>query len=87
MFKCYFKVLLLFIRQAARRLQLKNMKEFRNCCGGQAIEKAAMKGNPRAIDLGVVMTSYKDCNFSFSGLKNSILTQILKSEKKHGTII
>jgi len=70
--------------QAARRLQLKNLKEFRNCCGGQAIEKAAMKGNPRAIDLGTFMTSYKDCNFSYSGLKNAIRTEILKSEKKHG---
>lgn len=68
----------------ARRLQLKNMKEFKNCCGGYAIEKAAMKGDPRAIDLGTFMTSYKDCNFSYSGLKNAIKTQILKSEKKHG---
>ncbi|XP_025421926.1 probable tRNA N6-adenosine threonylcarbamoyltransferase, mitochondrial isoform X3 [Sipha flava] len=53
--------------KAARRLQLKNMKEFRYCCGGQAIEKAAMK----------------DCNFSYSGLKNAVRMQILKSEKKH----
>lgn len=60
------------------------MKEFRNCCGGEAIEIAAMKGDPRAIDLGTFMTSYKDCNFSYSGLKNAIKIQILKSEKKHG---
>lgn len=63
------------------------MKEFRNCCGGEAIEKAAMKGDPRAIDLGTIMTSYKDCNFSYSGIKNSIKTQILKLEKKHGKLI
>lgn len=43
-----------------------------------------MKGDPRAIDLGTFMTNYKDCNFSYSGLKNSIKTQILKLEKKHG---
>jgi len=72
--------------QAARRLQLKNMKEFRNCCGGQAIEKAALRGDPRAIDLGSFMTSYKDCNFSYSGLKNAIRSQIIKSEQKHGRI-
>jgi len=65
---------------------LKNLKEFRNCCGGQAIEMAAMRGDPRAIDLGTVMTNYKDCNFSYSGLKNIIRTQILKFEKKHGRI-
>ncbi|XP_060835574.1 tRNA N6-adenosine threonylcarbamoyltransferase, mitochondrial [Rhopalosiphum padi] len=69
--------------KAARRLKLKNMKEFRNCAGGQAIEKAALKGDPRAIDLGTFMTSYKDCNFSYSGLKNAIRSQILKSEKMH----
>ncbi|VVC25144.1 Hypothetical protein CINCED_3A019019 [Cinara cedri] len=69
--------------KAARRLQLKNMKEFRNCCGGQAIENAAKKGDPRAFDLGTFMTNYKDCNFSFSGLKNSIKTQIIKLEKEH----
>lgn len=77
---------LYFISQAARRLQLKNMKDFRNCCGGQAIEKAALKGDPRAIDLGTFMTNYKDCNFSYSGLKNAIRSQILKSEQKHGRI-
>lgn len=63
------------------------MKEFRNSCGGNAIEKAASKGDPRAIDLGSFMTSYKDCNFSYSGLKNAINTQILKLEKKHGIYI
>lgn len=65
---------------------MKNMKEFRNCCGGQAIERAALKGDPRAIDLGTFMTNYKDCNFSYSGLKNAIRSQILKSEQKHGII-
>lgn len=45
---------------------------------------AAMRGDPRAIDLGTFMTNYKDCNFSFSGLKNAIRTYILKSERKHG---
>lgn len=69
--------------KAARRLQLKNLKEFRNICGGQAIEMAAMRGDPRAIDLGTFMTNYKDCNFSYSGIKNVIRTHILKSEKKH----
>lgn len=70
--------------QIARRLQLRNLKEFRNCCGGEAIEKAALKGDPRAIDLGTYMTSYKDCNFSYSGLKNTVRTEILKLEAKHG---
>jgi len=65
-------------------LQLKNLKEFRNICGGQAIEMAAIRGDPRAIDLGTFMTNYKDCNFSYSGIKNAIRTHILKSEKQHG---
>lgn len=74
---------MLFIFKVARRLMLKNMKEFRHCCGGQAIEKAAMKGDPRAFDLGTVMTNYKDCNFSYSGLKNCVNRRILKLEEKH----
>lgn len=80
----YYFVFSVMFSQIARRLQLRNLKEFRNCCGGEAIEKAALKGDPRAIDLGTYMTSYKDCNFSYSGLKNTVRTEILKSEKKHG---
>ncbi|XP_050533735.1 tRNA N6-adenosine threonylcarbamoyltransferase, mitochondrial [Daktulosphaira vitifoliae] len=69
--------------KAARRLQLRNIKDYRHCSGGQAIEEAATKGDAKSIDLGTFMTNYRDCNFSFSGIKNSIRTQILKFEKQH----
>ena len=44
--------------------------------GGPLIEKAAKAGNPKAFDLPRPMLGRKGCDFSFSGLKTAVRTQI-----------
>lgn len=52
--------------------------------GGQAIEHLARRGDPRAFEFPVPMWKYKDCTFSFAGLKNSLLRLTQQLEEKHG---
>lgn len=73
-----------FFMQVARRLKLRFSPEFSNCCGGEAIEKAAAKGNPEAVNIPIPMLQYRDCNFSFAGLKQSARTHITRQEEKYG---
>ncbi|MDA9815680.1 tRNA (adenosine(37)-N6)-threonylcarbamoyltransferase complex transferase subunit TsaD [Alphaproteobacteria bacterium] len=40
--------------------------------GGPAIENAAKAGNPSAIKLPIPRQRYRDCHFSFSGLKTAL---------------
>jgi hypothetical protein len=55
--------------------------------GGETIELAASKStNPQAFQFPVVMTQYRDCNFSVAGLKNTVRRHILQQEKLHGTV-
>lgn len=51
--------------------------------GGPAIQKAAEKGNPKAIDFPRVMLEKDSYDFSFSGLKTAVLNY-LNSEKMAG---
>ena len=46
--------------------------------GGPAISKAAEKGNPKAYNFPRSMLEHKDFNFSFSGLKTSVLYETKK---------
>lgn len=48
--------------------------------GGKEIEKSALKGNEKAYDFPRPMLHSKDLNFSFSGLKTALRTQIEKIE-------
>jgi len=54
--------------------------------GGPSIEKAAMKGNPKAIDFPRSMLGRDSLDFSFSGIKTSVLYychgQDMKGENK-----
>lgn len=65
---------------------MRNIKEFRSMSGGQAVELAATRGDPKAYShmFGIPMQTYKDCNFSFSGFKNSINRVTVAEEKKYG---
>lgn len=54
--------------------------------GGPAIQKAAEKGNPSAIDFPRVMLEKDSYDFSFSGLKTAVLNYINK-EKMAGNEI
>lgn len=58
-----------------------NIPEYRGKNGGQAIELAASKAtNPSQFEFPVSMARYRDCNFSFAGLKNSVITHIKRQE-------
>lgn len=66
----------------ARRLKLKNIPEYSTLSGGQAMELAASKAdNPLEYNFNPPMLHYKDCTFSFAGIKNVCLRHILQEEK------
>lgn len=71
----------------ARRMKLKNIPEYSKISGGEAIEQAATKAtNPHIFKLPLPLVEYKDCNFSFNGLKTSVLLHLTKKEKEHEVI-
>ena len=49
--------------------------------GGPAIQKAAANGNPSAYDFPRPMLNYKNHEFSFAGLKTSVLYTVQKKKK------
>ncbi|XP_049865938.1 tRNA N6-adenosine threonylcarbamoyltransferase, mitochondrial-like [Pectinophora gossypiella] len=68
----------------SRRMKLRNVPEYSTVSGGQAIEMAASKAtNPHTFKLPLQLAEYKDCNFSFNGLKTAVLLQLHKKEKEH----
>ncbi|XP_068217195.1 tRNA N6-adenosine threonylcarbamoyltransferase, mitochondrial [Palaemon carinicauda] len=69
--------------KGARRLKLRNIPECSSMCGGQAIEYLAREGNPRAFEFPTPMWRYRDCTFSFSGLKYTLKRTIEKLEKEY----
>ncbi|KAF5297707.1 hypothetical protein FQA39_LY12038 [Lamprigera yunnana] len=69
--------------KVARRLQLKNLPEFSKLSGGRAIELAASKANdPLEFSFTTTLLQYRDCNFSFAGIKNQCIRHIIKEERK-----
>ncbi|XP_026751390.2 tRNA N6-adenosine threonylcarbamoyltransferase, mitochondrial-like [Galleria mellonella] len=73
--------------KVARRLKLKNVTEYSLMPGGKAIEVAARKAlNPEQFKFPLPLARYRDCNFSFSGLKDSVFRSLTKKESEHGTI-
>jgi N6-L-threonylcarbamoyladenine synthase len=50
--------------------------------GGKALEKIAKKGIPGTYNFPVPMKRYKNCEFSFSGLKSAIKREYLKIQNK-----
>lgn len=74
-----------FNLQGARRLKLKNLKEYSELSGGRAIELAARKAeNPFRFQFTIPLIQRKDCNFSMAGIKTQLVNFILKEEKLHG---
>ncbi|XP_076348748.1 threonyl-carbamoyl synthesis 4 isoform X9 [Tachypleus tridentatus] len=70
----------------ARRLKLRNIPAFSTVGGGQAIETLAKEGNSHAFNFPTPLSKYRDCNFSFSGLKFRAYKIITEEEKKHGGV-
>ncbi|CAG9838681.1 unnamed protein product [Diabrotica balteata] len=67
----------------ARRMKLKNIPKYSTLSGGQAIELAATKAdNPLAYKFTIPLLMYKNCNFSFAGIKNQLLLQLQREEKE-----
>ncbi|KAI5631962.1 glycoprotease family domain-containing protein [Phthorimaea operculella] len=70
--------------KVARRMKLRNVPEYSTLNGGKAIELAAAKStNPHIFKLPLPLAEYKDCNFSFNGLKTSVLLQLHRKEREH----
>ena len=40
--------------------------------GGPAVEKLALQGDPKAVDLPIPLQKRKDCDFSYAGLKTAV---------------
>ncbi|XP_065163913.1 tRNA N6-adenosine threonylcarbamoyltransferase, mitochondrial [Atheta coriaria] len=67
----------------ARRMKLRNLPEFSSMSGGQAMEVSASRAtDPLQHRMSAPMLQYKDCNFSFAGLKNVVQRKIMKEEKE-----
>lgn len=70
--------------KVARRMKLKNIPDFSKICGGRAVELAALQAtNPEVFEFPLPLLKYRDCNFSFSGLKDSLVRKLIKKETEH----
>lgn len=69
----------------ARRLKLRNLPLYSWVSGGEAIEIAATKGQvSKKYEFPLPLSQYRDCQFSFAGLKNAATRQILLQEQLLG---
>lgn len=65
-------------------MKLKNIPEFSQLSGGQAIEFAASKCmNPSRYKFSIPLLQYKNCNFSMAGIKAQLIRHVLQEEKAH----
>uniref|UniRef100_A0A182K7W4 N(6)-L-threonylcarbamoyladenine synthase n=1 Tax=Anopheles christyi TaxID=43041 RepID=A0A182K7W4_9DIPT len=66
----------------ARRLKLRNIAKYAQMSGGQAIEVAAQtaSNDTSAYEYPLPLSKYRDCQFSFAGLKNTATRHILEQE-------
>lgn len=70
----------------SRRLRLNIMTKYSNLNGGQAIEIAAKEAtSPDRYEFPLPLCRYKDCNFSFAGLKNNAIRTITAAEREEKT--
>uniref|UniRef100_A0A8C5WG92 N(6)-L-threonylcarbamoyladenine synthase n=1 Tax=Leptobrachium leishanense TaxID=445787 RepID=A0A8C5WG92_9ANUR len=70
--------------KVARRLSLINNPDCSAMSGGQAIEHMAQFGNKELCNFRIPMSHHRDCNFSFSGLRNHINYVIQQKESEEG---
>ncbi|XP_012270532.2 probable tRNA N6-adenosine threonylcarbamoyltransferase, mitochondrial [Orussus abietinus] len=70
--------------KAGRRMKLNNIPDFQNMCGGAAIELAANQATDmEQFQFPLTLMHQKDCNFSYTGLLNTIYLYINEQEKEH----
>jgi N6-L-threonylcarbamoyladenine synthase len=67
----------------ARMMKLINLKQFQNKSGGQAIEEAARmcKEPTDKYYFPLMLKYYRDCQFSFAGLKNTTNTHLRREQR------
>ncbi|XP_070791778.1 tRNA N6-adenosine threonylcarbamoyltransferase, mitochondrial [Pituophis catenifer annectens] len=70
--------------KVARSLSLHNHPECSGMTGGRAIETLAQQGNILRYKFTIPMQRYRDCTFSFAGLRSEITRKISKEEKEEG---
>ena len=64
-------------------LGLHNLPGMRDVAGGRAVELvAATVGNQTSLDFPVPMRGYRDCRFSFAGVKATIYDYVNRFKKK-----
>lgn len=68
-------------------MKLRNNPEYSTLSGGQAIELAASRAdNPDQYKFTVPLLHYKNCNFSFSGIKAQLIRHVISEEKEQGIV-
>lgn len=61
-----------------------NIFEYNEISGGEAVELAARRAdNPEQFDFPFILAHYRDCNFSFSGIKTKAERHIKLQEQKY----
>lgn len=67
----------------ARRLKIRNIPDFEKKNGGQAIEEAARlcKNPTDKYKFPLMMTRYRDCQFSYAGMKN-VAKRFIEQEER-----
>ncbi|XP_065843034.1 tRNA N6-adenosine threonylcarbamoyltransferase, mitochondrial-like [Oscarella lobularis] len=67
--------------KVSRMLRLHCHSEVGHLAGGPAIEELAKRGNADAFKMPLVLQQRRDCDFSFSGLKNAVRRVVIDEEK------
>ncbi|XP_070588034.1 tRNA N6-adenosine threonylcarbamoyltransferase, mitochondrial isoform X2 [Erythrolamprus reginae] len=70
--------------KVARSLYLHNHPECSGMTGGRAIETLAQQGNILRYQFTIPMQRYRDCSFSFAGLRSEITRKISTEETAEG---
>lgn len=58
--------------------------ELSHVCGGRAVEILASRGDSRAFQFTAPLCKYRDCNFSYAGIKNTAQRYVIKQERIFG---
>merc|ERR1719481_1165696 len=72
--------------KVARMLKLHNLPGMRDVGGGRAVEMVAQRSREAGeemLELNVPMRHYRDCRFSFSGIKAQVFDFLSASEASH----
>lgn len=73
--------------KAARRMKLRNIPAYSELAGGKAIEEAAKcSKNPEIFAFPTPLVKSRDCNFSFSGIKEALIRHLLTKEEEHNAV-